>query len=182
MNKHQLSHKIKAISHFFTILCSLFLSRMGKRMRPTRLPVVGCAARNPLEVGDPCTMPFKTKMACIRSEIKRITDRCSKEKNQHHENKNFEKLLNTYGHPLNTMITAKRRLLQQITRHKEDSVFFNFTFFNDSTHWKMRKIFKDAELSIKLYNTNTTLNQTPCKWKKALIYCYWRIWKVYDNK
>ena len=71
--------------------------------------------------------------------------------------KNFEKLLNTNGYPPNTMKTAKRRPSQHRTRYKEDSVFFNFPFFNDPTHWKIRKIFKEAELPVKLYNTNTSL-------------------------
>lgn len=84
-------------------------------------------------------MPFKTKIACIRCEIKRITDQCLEEKTWDHEIKNFEKLRNTYIYPLNTMKTANRRPLQHRIRCKEDSVFFNFPFFNDPTHWKVKE-------------------------------------------
>ena len=50
-----------------------------------------------------------------------------------------------------------RRRGQRRNRGDQNPVFFQIPFFNDSTQWKLRKIFKEAELPVVLFNKSTTL-------------------------
>ena len=105
-------------------------------------------------------MPLTTKNASILNEVKRISERCTDEQDRAAKLSDFQKVLNNRGYPKDTVDRARRRGRHRDRKPRESQVFFQMPFFNDATQWKLRKIFKEAELPVTLYNKSTTLRAT----------------------
>ena len=120
-------------------------------------------------------IPISSKRACIRNEANRITMRCTEERDRVRKLQSFQRLLSNNGYPPDMVhMTLKKQVRQQKKdKNTEDPVYFNMPFFNDSTHWKIKKIFKEANLPVLVYNKCTTLKdklrrrKTPTKCETA---------------
>jgi len=102
-------------------------------------------------------IPSNAKNACIRNEVRRISDRCSEDQDRNNKLHDFQKILSNRGYPNDTVEKARKWRGRHRERENEDIVFFRVPFFSDSIQWKLKKIFKEAELPVVLCSKSVTL-------------------------
>ena len=103
-------------------------------------------------------IPYECKHNSIKNEIQRIEERCStSEDKTTHTKAFFEQLTRRgYDNP-QASIKTHRRPRKHTTTETKDFCYFEFPFINDKTHREVKRIFKTAQLPVRVYSKNRNL-------------------------
>jgi len=116
-------------------------------------------------------LPMEVKHNAIRNEIQRISKRCSSLNDRKTAISKFKNELSCRGY---FQMPERRRPTRPI-EPKGGFCYFQFPFVNDSTHRAIKKVFKTAQLPVRVYCANRNLRshlsrrnvEEPCRMKKC---------------
>jgi len=101
-------------------------------------------------------IPRQCKVNSVKNEVKRIEERCSTEEDKTRHTSTFFSQLQARGYGKNIETEAK-----QVKKTRNDSsekfCYFEFPFLSDAAHQAVRRIFKAAELPVRVYSKNRNL-------------------------
>ena len=104
------------------------------------------------------------------------------EKNTKPNINDFKKTLTKNGYPKTALETAKRgNRRTNEKRDNSDIVYFNFPFFNNQIQRKVHKVFREANLPVRIYNKSQTLRQVLRK-KDPPNNCTWKDCRMSETK
>lgn len=120
-------------------------------------------------------IPTASKMNIIKNERQRINQRCTTFEAKESCNKDLDRILRLNGYPNNII---QRSYNQHYTPHKsmQTPFYFKVPFISDITNAKIRQIFREHNLNVRLYHQETSLrqqlaNNTPQRQKCNIHHC-----------
>ena len=104
-------------------------------------------------------LPITTKEHVITNEYRRIAFRCSNADSKKQGRNQFtEKLkINKYPESIIKKCYNKSRKYTQHQTAPPNIYYFNFPYLSDKTNFKIKKIFKDENINIRLYDNKYTI-------------------------
>ena len=122
------------------------------------------AAKKNLFVHFDSSFPTSMKRATIDNEIKRITERTTSQAELSKEIKRFEDILICNGYP-NDFIRKNRKMKKNIVRRNLPVHYISLPFVSDSINTKIKRIFWNEGINLRIYHRNRTLRQVLRKQK-----------------
>ena len=133
-------------------------------------------AKKPTFVHHKSAQPLKFKNNIIRNERNRISQRCTASSAKEKHNKEFDNILRLkgYSHDLIDSTKSTKSIPQVLQADpqptdKTDWFYFKIPYVSDTVDYKLRKIFRQEGLPIRVAHKSSTLRQmlTPLKTNKA---------------
>ena len=133
-------------------------------------------AKNPTFVHHKSAQPLKFKNNIIRNERNRISQRCTASSAKEKHNKEFDNILRLkgYSHDLIDSTKSTKSIPQVLQADpqptdKTDWFYFKIPYVSDTVDYKLRKIFRQEGLPIRVAHKSSTLRQmlTPLKTNKT---------------
>ena len=118
-------------------------------------------AKRELFVNFMSAFPTASKINYARNEIKRIAERCTKKEDFKKHVSEFERILRRNGYDTKTIETSKcmrQRKVKKVSR-SENVFYFQMPFVSDRINNKVRKVFKDYNIPVKIAHRSYTLKQ-----------------------
>lgn len=119
-------------------------------------------AKKDLFVNFKSALPTQSKINFIQNDISRITNRCSNNNDRQSHLDNFSKILHQNDYPLEFIREHCRPKTKRNTpRHtqQQHTFYFEMPFINDATDKKIKRIFKQNNINVRLYRKSITLRQ-----------------------
>ena len=117
-------------------------------------------AKKPLFTHYNTHLPKATKIQIASNETRRINNRCSSEESKQKHNSNFDKVLRTNQYPQRVIDQTKRHVP---TKHSHRStpnwLYLRIPYISDAIDRKIKRIFKDEEVPIRVIHKSTSLRQ-----------------------
>ena len=120
-------------------------------------------AKKPLFVHHKSWLPAASKREFIINERNRISERCSDSDTKVQREKEFDSILRLNGYPPHIINQTKRDAAQRNARERsseensEDWAYFSIPYISDTLNNKLRKIFKNAGLKVRISHKSSTV-------------------------
>ena len=110
-------------------------------------------------------LPTSMKQNVISNELNRIKNRCSEPEQLLKATNEFKQKLQINNYPINFIkqcnYQKKRKRQHKITSRQTDKIYyFNFPFLSDKIQNKIKRIFKNENLNVRLYDKKQTLRNS----------------------
>lgn len=102
-------------------------------------------------------IPWECKINSVKNEVKRIEERCSSEEDKARHINTFFRQLHTRGYQKSVENKAKQQKKATRNSANEKFCYFEFPFVSDAAHHAVRRIFKAADLPVRVYSRNRNL-------------------------
>ena len=102
-------------------------------------------------------IPTNNKRTILKNEIQRRKDRCTTPTQASKHINEFKETMRINGYPENFLQSSRKRKDQSTHRSNEEYMYFEFPYVNDTVDRRIRKIFKDIDLPVRLYRKSYTL-------------------------
>jgi hypothetical protein len=130
------------------------------------------AARKDIFVNFGTALSFTSKITIAANERVRITERCSSEEQKEIYSQKLDQLLRKNGFTADAIqLTRARQRRQHREVDKVEPFYFHIPFISDKVNNRIKRIFLQEKLDIRLYHLNTSLRNRLAKRTKELNTC-----------
>ena len=126
-------------------------------------------AKGPLFPHFRSAISFASKVACIKNEIQRISERCTKSDERSAHLREFRTVLAKNGYPAHTITTiTEAKKIQRRREEIRDFAYFNLPFLNDNIQRRVAKAFRDHDLPVRVFSRSRTMKNALQKAKEPM--------------
>jgi hypothetical protein len=107
-------------------------------------------------------IPYAAKVNIIKNEMQRISERCYDDESKEMHHKAFEGKLKKNGYTQNFIEKCripKRRRNRPPESNSRPPLYFNMPFINDGLNLRIKRIFQQEGLNVRVYSKNKSLRQ-----------------------